>query len=73
MLLERPAMDEPLNRVWDQYSRRLKAFIRNRVEDDVEAEDILQEVFIRVHRHLCCQPDWSKPDGWFYQIARNLI
>ena len=36
-------------------------------------EDILQEVFIRVHRHLCCQPEWNKPESWFYQIARNLI
>ncbi len=66
-------MDEPLDQIWDQYSHRLKAFIRSRVEDDAVAEDLLQETFIRVHRHLCCQPDWNKPDGWFYQIARNLI
>ncbi len=66
-------MDEPLDRVWDQYSHRLKAFIRSRVEDDVTAEDLLQETFLRVHRYLCCQADWDKPAGWFYQIARNLI
>ena len=59
--------------LWKQYSRRLGTFIRNRVRDDAEAEDILQEVFIRVHRHLCCQPEWDKPDGWFYTIARNPI
>lgn len=66
-------MSEPLEQVWDQYAHRLRAFIRSRVADDAEADDILQEVFIRVHRHLCCQPDWNKPDSWFYQIARNLI
>ena len=70
---ELPSMDEPLDRVWNRYSQRLKVFIRGRVADDAEAEDILQEVFIRVHRHLCCQMDWDKPNGWFYQIARNLI
>jgi len=63
----------PLELLWDRYSQRLLAFIRGRVEEDAEAEDILQEVFIRVHRHLCCQAQWTKPDGWFYQIARNLI
>ena len=66
-------MSDNMQLVWDQYSRRLLAFIRSRVREDAEAEDILQQVFIRVHRHLCCQPDWNKPEGWFYQIARNLI
>ena len=63
----------PVEQLWDQYSQRLLAFIRMRVGDAVEADDILQEVFIRVHRHLCCQAQWNKPDGWFYQIARNLV
>lgn len=66
-------MDEPLVQIWDQYHHRLKAFIRYRVEDDTTAEDLVQETFIRVHRHLCCQSDWDKPAGWFYQIARNLV
>jgi RNA polymerase sigma-70 factor (ECF subfamily) len=66
-------MSDHLELLWDQYSRRLGAFIRSQVSDDGEAEDILQEVFIRVHRNLCCQSEWNKPEGWFYQIARNLI
>jgi RNA polymerase sigma-70 factor (ECF subfamily) len=66
-------MSDQLEPHWEQYSHRLFSFIRSRVADEAEAEDILQEVFIRVHRSLCCQPEWSKPEGWFYQIARNLI
>jgi RNA polymerase sigma-70 factor, ECF subfamily len=65
-------MDDNLTLIWEKYNQRLAAFIRSRVDVD-EADDILQEVFIRVHRHLCCQPDWEKPASWFYQIARNLI
>jgi RNA polymerase sigma-70 factor (ECF subfamily) len=63
---------DQLKAVWDRYCCRLLAFIRGRIADESEAEDILQEVFLRVHRALCCQ-DWNKPDGWIYQIARNLI
>jgi RNA polymerase sigma-70 factor (ECF subfamily) len=66
-------MVEPVELLWDQYSRRLKAFIRSRVNDDADAEDILQETFIRIHRALCCQEDWDRPEAWIYQIARNLI
>jgi len=62
-----------LELLWDQYCCRLLAFIRRRVSDEAEAEDILQEVFLRVHRNLCCLPDWNKPEGWFYRITRNLI
>jgi len=66
-------MGEPLELLWDRYNRRLGAFIRSRVGNDADAEDILQEVFYRIHRHLCCQTEWSKPESWIYQIARNLI
>ncbi len=63
----------PVEAMWERYSRRLLDFIRSRVGDEAEAEDILQEVFIRVHRALCCQAEWNRPDAWIYQIARNLI
>jgi RNA polymerase sigma-70 factor (ECF subfamily) len=68
-------MNDHLELLWDQYSRRLLAFIRSRVGNDADAEDILQEVFIRVHRNLCClpQPEWRRPESWIYQIARHLI
>jgi RNA polymerase sigma-70 factor (ECF subfamily) len=62
-----------LEPIWEQYCCRLLAFIRSRVSDDNEAEDILQDVFLRVHNHLCCLPPPEKMESWVYQIARNLI
>jgi RNA polymerase sigma-70 factor (ECF subfamily) len=64
---------ENLETIWDQFCCRLRAFVRGRVSDESEADDILQEVFLRIHRHLCCLPDPDKIDSWVYQIARNLI
>jgi RNA polymerase sigma-70 factor, ECF subfamily len=64
---------ESLETIWGQYCCKLEAFIRSRVSDEAEAEDILQEVFIRVHRNLCCLPAPAKMDSWIYQIARHLI
>ncbi len=64
---------ETIETLWDQYCCRLLAFIRSRVSDEAEAEDLLQELFIRVHQHLCCLPAPGKMDSWIYQIARNLI
>ncbi len=45
---------ETLEVLWDRYCCRLLAFIRRRVTDARDAEDLLQEVFIRIHRGLCC-------------------
>ena len=62
-----------LEALWQQYCCQLKAFIHSRVSDEDEVEDILQEVFIRIHTHLCCLRDLSKLESWIYQIARNAI
>ena len=62
-----------LENLWEQYCCRLKAFIRSRVADENDVEDLLQEVFVRVHTHLCCLRDLSKLESWIYQIARNAI
>src|SRR5208337_3844037 len=70
--LRTPMQNEGLKALWERYCCRLLAFICGRIADESEAEDILQEVFIRIHRSLCCQ-DWNKPEGWIYQITRNLI
>ena len=66
-------MAADLEVIWNQYRHRLLAFIRGRVGDESAADDILQEVFIRVHQHLCCLPQPDKLESWIYQIARNLI
>lgn len=62
-----------LEPIWEEYCCRLLAFIRRRVGDERDAEDILQDVFLRVHNHLCCLPPPEKMDSWIFQVARNLI
>ncbi len=62
-----------LEALWDRYCCRLLAFIRRRVADAHDAEDLLQEVFIRVHQGLCCLREWSRLESWIYQVTRNLI
>jgi len=62
-----------LETVWQQYCCQLKAFIRNRVSDEKDVEDLLQEVFIRIHTHLSRMRDLNKLESWIYQITRNAI
>jgi RNA polymerase sigma-70 factor (ECF subfamily) len=59
--------------IWNDYCCRLLAFIRGKVSNEAESEDILQEVFLRVHEGLCCREAVSSLDSWIYRVARNLV
>lgn len=59
--------------IWDRFSDCLFGFIRSRVASREDAEDILQEVFSRVHTGLCCMPEWENLERWLYRVTRNLI
>lgn len=59
--------------VWAAFSQRLLAVIRSRVADPSDAEDILQEVFLKVHLHLDSLHDESRLAPWLHQIARNAV
>ena len=59
--------------VWERFSARLLAFIRRRVEDLSTAEDLLQEVFVRIHTRMDTLEDDSRLEAWVYQIARHAI
>ncbi|MDP9469179.1 MAG: RNA polymerase sigma factor SigZ [Chloroflexota bacterium] len=59
--------------VWHALHDRLLRFIRARVEDDASAEDILQEVFLKIHARIDSLRDEERLEGWVWQIARNAI
>lgn len=59
--------------IWEQFSDRLKQFIRKRVQEEHDAEDILQDVFAKIHTNLSSLKRQEKVTAWVYQIARNSI
>ena len=59
--------------VWDKLSGELRRFIAGRVPNEHDAEDILQDVFCKVHERLDSLRDEGKLRTWLYQIARNAV
>src|SRR5215471_18323569 len=52
---------------------RLRNFIRRRVDDDEDAEDILQDVFYElVEAYRLMQPI-EQAGAWLFRVARNRI
>jgi RNA polymerase sigma-70 factor (ECF subfamily) len=51
----------------------LHQFIRRRVSDPHGAEDILQDVFLKIHTRIDTLHRHDRIAAWIYQIARNAI
>ncbi len=56
----------------ERYQTRLLNFVYRTVGDRERAEDLVQEAFVRVHRHLGRFDRSKKFSTWIYTIASNL-
>jgi RNA polymerase sigma-70 factor, ECF subfamily len=59
--------------IWTEWSTNLKQFILKRVSDQSIADDVLQEVFFKIHARIHTLKDIRKLQGWIYRITRNTI
>jgi RNA polymerase sigma-70 factor (ECF subfamily) len=59
--------------LWTEFSGPLRGYLRRQTGSDADADDLLQEVFLRIHRNVCHLKDTSKLQGWVYRIARNVV
>jgi RNA polymerase sigma-70 factor (ECF subfamily) len=66
-------MTTTTEQVWDAFHTPLSQFIRRRVPDETVAEDLLQDVFLKIHQHLETLKDVKRLESWIYQITRNAI
>lgn len=56
-----------------QVHEDLRAFIGKRVGSEAEADDILQEVYFRMHRSRDQLNDPDRLISWMFQITRHVI
>ena len=65
--------DESISEIVSQEKARLRNFIRSRVEDPLDAEDILQEVFYELVVAFRLMQPLEQVGAWLFRIARNRI
>ena len=71
MMSERAALST--EQVWGEFKAQLRRFVASRVRNEADVEDILQEVFIKIHRGLERLADDARLQAWVYQITRNAV
>ncbi len=58
---------------WQEFRQALESFIRKRVSNEADAQDILQDVFVKIHRNIGQLRDETRLMAWIYHITRNTI
>ena len=65
--------DQRISEVVKREQSRLRNFIRRRVPDPLDAEDILQDVFYRLVEANRLLMPIEHVTGWLFRVARNRI
>lgn len=59
--------------IYTQFHQSLLAFIRSKIRSKEDAEDILQNVFIKISNNVGKLSEEQKLQSWIFTITRNAI
>ena len=62
-----------MTNLWQEHKARLRGNIVKQVRDDDAADDILQEVFLKVHKSLHTVKSQCSITAWLFRIAANAV
>ncbi len=60
-------------KIWEDFSSALRAYIYRKISDHTSAEDVLQDVFVKIHANIDSLKDNTRVRSWVYRIARNTV
>lgn len=60
-------------RVWEAFAGDVRRYFARRVAEPHDADDLVQEVFLRVHRHLPDLRAGERVAPWVFRIARHAL
>ncbi|MBI3995109.1 MAG: RNA polymerase sigma factor SigZ [Nitrospirae bacterium] len=66
-------MEQETVRVRNEFHQGLRAFIARRVSSPADVEDILQDVFLRIHKNIATVKRPGRLAAWIFQVTRNVI
>ncbi len=61
------------NIIWAEFSAALHRFIVNKVKNTAAADDLLQEVFVKIHLQKKTLQKKDRLKSWIYTIANNTV
>jgi RNA polymerase sigma-70 factor (ECF subfamily) len=59
--------------IWKRFRGDLRGFISKRIRDSAQVDDILQDVFIKIHKRIEDLTEAKSLKSWIFQITQNAI
>ncbi len=66
-------MNATAETVYNDFHAKLRSFALQQVSDPDLAEDILQDVYLKIHAHIDDLRDTDRLESWIFQVTRNAI
>ncbi len=63
--------DQLIETTWKNLRGELRGFLVGQVGEPATADDLLQDVFLKLHRRVGDLKEITSPRAWLYQVARN--
>ena len=62
-----------LDTIWGEVGASIERFVRRRISDPHQADDVVAEVMLRIHQNLGTLDDQERVTAWVFRITRNAI
>jgi len=72
-VLSGASINDRISDIFRREQGRLRSFVRNRVADEGDAEDILQDVFYELVETYRLMKPVEQAGAWLFRVARNRI
>ncbi|WP_432667448.1 RNA polymerase sigma factor SigZ [Wukongibacter baidiensis] len=66
-------MNDKVKHIWNEFSTELYKYINSKVKSEYDAEDILQDVFVKIYKNVDKVDELSELKSWIYKITKNTI
>ncbi|GAB4254136.1 MAG: sigma-70 family RNA polymerase sigma factor [Candidatus Methylacidiphilales bacterium] len=67
------AATKETERLWGEFADQLGGFLRARVSNETDAEDLRQEIFLKLQKQIEAETPIHDLGAWLYRTARNAV
>ncbi len=67
------AINATAETVYEDFHAKLRSFALQHISDPDVADDILQDVYLKIHSHIQDVRDTDRLESWIFQVTRNTI